>query len=63
MSLNESCFPDCLKISSVVPVFMNVVERHTAKNYCCVSLFCVVTKVFEKLVNDRLLDHLEIALL
>ena len=39
MSLNESCFPDCLKILSVVPVFMNVVERHTAKNHCCVSLF------------------------
>ena len=40
MSLNESCFPDCLKILSVVPVFMNVVERHTAKT-TAVLVFCV----------------------
>ena len=28
----ESCFPDFWKVSSVVPVFKNVVERSTAKN-------------------------------
>ena len=28
--LKESCFPDCWKISSVVPVFKNVGERSTA---------------------------------
>ena len=28
----ESCFPDCLKVSSVVPVFENVGERSAAKN-------------------------------
>ena len=32
--LKESCFPDCWKVSSVVPVFKNVGERSTAKNYC-----------------------------
>ena len=31
--LKESCFPDCWKISLVVPVFKNVGERSTAKNY------------------------------
>ena len=31
--LKESCFPDCWKVLSVVPVFMNVGERSTAKNY------------------------------
>ena len=30
--LNESCFPDCWKVSSMVPEFMNVGERSTAKN-------------------------------
>ena len=30
-----------------------------AKNYCPVSLLSVVSKVFEKLVNDRLMDHFE----
>ena len=31
--LKESCFPECWKISLVVPVFKNVGERFTAKNY------------------------------
>ena len=57
--LKESCFPDCWKISSVVPVFKNVGERSTAKNYCPVSLLSVVTKVFEKLVNNRIVNQLE----
>ena len=57
--LDESCFPDCWKVSSVVPVFKNVGERSTAKNYCPVSLLSVVSKVSEKLVNNRIVDHLE----
>ena len=57
--LKESCFPDCWKVSSVVPVFKNVGERSTAKNYRPVSLLSVVSKVFEKLVDNRIVDHLE----
>ena len=41
--LKESCFPDCWKTSSVVPVFKNVGEQSTAKNYCPVSLLSVVS--------------------
>ena len=44
MCLKESCFPDCLKVSSVVPVF---------------SVLSVDSKVFEKLVNNRIVDHLK----
>ena len=57
--LKDSCFPDFWKVSSVVPVFKNVGERFTAKNYLSVSLLSVVSKVFEKLVNNRIVDHLE----
>ena len=57
--LKESCFPDCWKVSSVVPVFKNVGEWSTAKNYRPVSLLSVVSKVFEKLVNNRIVDHLD----
>ena len=57
--LKESCFPDCWKISSVVPVFKNVGERSTAKNYHPISRFSVVIKVFEELVNNRIVDHRE----
>ena len=51
-SLKESCFPDCWKVSFVVPVFKNVGERSSAKNYDPVSLLSVVSKAFEKLVNN-----------
>ena len=58
--LNESCFPDFIfKVSSVVPVFKNIGETSAAKNYHPVSLFSVVSKIFEKCVNDRIVDHLE----
>ena len=57
--LKESCFPDCWKVSCVVPVFKNVGEMSTAKNYHPASLLSVVSKFFEKLVNNRIADHLE----
>ena len=59
MCLTEPCFPDCWKVSLVVPVFTNVEKRSTAKNYHYVSLLSVFSKVFEKLVNDRIADHLK----
>ena len=59
MCLKESCFPDCWKVSSVVPVFTNVGKKSTAKNYRSVSLRSVISKVFEKLVNNRIVDHLK----
>ena len=57
--LKVSCFPDCWKVASVVLVFKNVGERSTTKNYHPASLLSVVSKVFEKLVNNRIVDHLE----
>ena len=35
--LKESCFPECWMVSSVVPVFKNVVDMSTTKNYLPVS--------------------------
>ena len=54
--LKESCFPDCWKVSSVVPVFKNIVKRSTDKSDTPVSLFSVVSKVF---ANNRIVDHLQ----
>ena len=59
MCLKESFFPDCWKVSSVVRVFKSIGERSTVKNYHPVSLLSVVSKVFEKLVNNRIVDLLE----
>ena len=57
--LEESCFPDCWKVSSVVPVFKTVEERSKAKNYCPTSLLSAASKVFGKLANNRIVDHQE----
>ena len=43
----------------MVPVFKNVAERSATKNYHPVSLLSVVSKVFKKLVSNRIVDHLE----
>ena len=42
----------------MVSVFKNVGGLQL-KNYCLVSLLSVVSRVFEKLVNNRIVDHLE----
>ena len=46
--LKESCW----NVSFVLLVFKDVGERSTAKSYYPVNLLCVVSKVFEKLVNN-----------
>ena len=47
-----------LDIYAVILLFQ-VGQRSTVKNYCPVNLLSVVSKVFEKLVNNMLVDHLE----
>ena len=42
-----------------LPVFKNVLERSTTKNYRPVSLLPVASKIIEKLVSNRIVDHLE----
>ena len=42
----------------MVPVFKIVGERCGAQNYLPASLLPVVSKVFEKLVNNGIVDHL-----
>ena len=53
----ESCFPDFWKVSFVVPLFQKVGERSMAKIYRPLSLISVVSKIFEKFINNRLADH------
>ena len=64
MYMKKFCFPDCWNVSLVVPVFKNDGEMSTGKNCHPVSLLSVFSKVFEKLVNNRmvlgLLDQLQI---
>ena len=41
----------------MVPLFQNVGERSMAKIYRPLSLISVVSKIFEKFINNRLADH------
>ena len=50
MCLKEPCFPDFWKVSSVVSVFKNAGERSSS----------MISNVFEKLVNNKVVDYLEI---
>ena len=43
----------------MVPVFKNVGEKSTTKNCCPFGPISVVSKVFEKLVDNGLVHHLE----
>ena len=53
------CYPDFEMFSLVFTVFKNVGERSAAKTYHPVSFLSVFSEVFEKLVNDRIIDYLE----
>ena len=39
--------------------FKNVAERSVTKNCHPVSLLTVVSQIFENLVNNRIVDHLD----
>ena len=57
MCLKKSCFIDCSKVFSVVPVFKNVGERYMAKAYCPVNLLSVVCIILKKLVENTILGN------
>ena len=59
MCLKQSCFQDYWKVLPLVPVFKIVGERTTAENYCLVRLLYVVSKIFEKIVNNKIVDPLK----
>ena len=58
MCLKESCFPGCWRSHWWSQVFKNVGKICTTKSYRPASLLSMFSKVFEKLVNNRLVDHI-----
>ena len=57
MYLEEPYFPDYWRVSLVVPVFQNIGKRCMDKNCRPVNLLSVDSKVFEKLLNNRLVHQ------
>ena len=59
LSLFEGIFPDALKVANVIPLFKNG-DPKQFNNYRPVSLLCVLSKVFEKVMYSRINDYLTI---
>ena len=58
LSLTTGVFPDKLKIARVIPIFKKG-DKDKPGNYRPISILPVVSKLFEKLVNMRLVNFLE----
>jgi len=53
-SVNSGIFPDTLKIARVVPVF-KAGDKHSVNNYRPISVLSIISKIFEKLMHNRLM--------
>ena len=58
--LKDRCFPSVWKTSAVCPVFKNAGEKSNPSQYRPISLLSVISKLFESVINNRILDHLAI---
>ena len=57
-SLNSGIFPDFLKIAKVTPIFKSG-DKSDFQNYRPISVLPSISKVFEKIVYNRLLSYLQ----
>ena len=57
-SIDEGCFPDCLKTAKIIPVFKKG-DRSNLNNYRPIALLPVLSKVFEKVINNQLNSVIE----
>ena len=59
LSLQNGTFPSKLKTSRVIPIFKNGDPSNTS-NYRPISLLSALSKVLEKIVSTKLINHLEL---
>ena len=58
LSLMEGIFPDELKLANVIPLY-KCGDYELFNNYRPVSILCTLSKVFEKIMYNRLLNYLD----
>ena len=56
--ISEGVFPQSMKIAKVVPIF-KAGEKNFASNYRPISIVGNLSKVFEKIFHERLMNYLE----
>ena len=57
-SLQTGCFPDALKIAKVIPLYKNG-DKTILQNYRPISILPSFSKIFEKIVFNRLISYLD----
>lgn len=57
LSLDSGIFPSAFKKAIVHPIFKNG-DRHSVSNYRPISVLSVFSKIFEKILNEKLVDFL-----
>ena len=61
VSLVSGCFPDTLKIAKVLPAFKTG-DPEKLKNYRPISILPAFSKLYEKVVNNRIYKYLQIVI-
>ena len=56
-SLTSGVFPDIWKVARVAPIF-KAGTRDDLNNYRPISVLCTISKVFEKIVHDQVVNYL-----
>lgn len=58
LSFKTGIFPDKLKIAKITPIFKNG-KRYNCNDYRPISVLPVISKIIEKIMNDKLSNFLE----
>ena len=53
---NQSYLPEEWRIHKIVPIHKSG-DKSSVRNYCPISLLCCVSKVLERIVFNRVYDH------
>lgn len=59
LSLRTGCFPTALKHAIIVPIHKNG-DKGVVGNYRPISILTSLSKIFEKVINKRIIEYLEL---
>ena len=57
-SVTSGSFPDCLKLATIIPIFKSL-DRQLPNNYRPISMIHVLSKIFEKLMINRMWNFID----